>query len=116
MTRLVRNSPEEVLGRLTFRRPDRLRHTTTIPAREATTAEWPDWVPSELLKAWAGQGITLPWAHQVRAAEFAHAGRDVVIATGTASGKSLAFTLPALSAVHRGLGAPNGRGSTTLYL
>ena len=116
MTRFVQPSPEEVLGRLTAGRPDRLRHTTTIPAREATTALWPDWVPPDLLNAWAGQGINLPWAHQVRAAEFAHAGRDVVIATGTASGKSLAFAIPALSAIHRGLGAPNGRGSTTLYL
>ena len=116
MTRLVRPTPEDVLGRLTAGRPDRLRHTATIPARTATTADWPLWVPPELVTAWAGQGIDRPWRHQVEAAEFAHAGRDVVLATGTASGKSLAFTLPALAAVHRGLTAPNGRGSTTMYL
>ncbi|MSV51970.1 MAG: DEAD/DEAH box helicase, partial [Actinobacteria bacterium] len=116
MTRLVRPTPEDVLGRLTAGRPDRLRHTATIPARTATTADWPLWVPPELVTAWAGQGIDRPWRHQVEAAEFAHAGRDVVLATGTASGKSLAFTLPALAAVHRGLTVPNGRGSTTMYL
>jgi DEAD/DEAH box helicase domain-containing protein len=116
MTRLVRPTPEDVLGRLTAGRPDRLRHTATIPARSATTADWPSWAPPELVTAFGGQGIDRPWRHQVEAAEFAHAGLDVVLATGTASGKSLAFALPALSAVHRGLAAPNGRGSTTLYL
>ena len=33
------------------------------------------------------------------AADAAHAGRHVVLATGTASGKSLAYQLPALSAI-----------------
>jgi DEAD/DEAH box helicase domain-containing protein len=44
-------------------------------------------------------GIDRPWSHQAQAAELAHAGRDVVVATGTASGKSLAYQLPALSAL-----------------
>ena len=44
-------------------------------------------------------GIQAPWRHQVQAAELARAGRSVIIATGTASGKSLAYLLPALTAV-----------------
>ena len=51
-----------------------------------------------------------PWEHQVAAAELAHAGRHVVLATGTASGKSLAYQLPALSAL---LADPKAR---VLYL
>ena len=122
MTRSVRPSsgprsgPEDVLGRLVTGRPDRLRHITTLPARTAEFAPWPSWAPADLVQALRGRGIDEPWSHQVRAAEIAHAGRDVVLATGTASGKSLAFTLPALAAIHAGLTAPNGRGSTSLYL
>ena len=38
-----------------------------------------------------------PWRHQVDAAQLARDGRHVVVATGTASGKSLAYQLPALT-------------------
>ena len=37
-----------------------------------------------------------PWRHQVEAAQLAREGAHVVVATGTASGKSLAYQLPAL--------------------
>ena len=43
-------------------------------------------------------------------------GRHVVLATGTASGKSLAFQLPALTAVLGGRRANGRRGATVLYL
>ena len=57
-----------------------------------------------------------PYAHQVEAAEHARAGRSVVVSTGTASGKSLAYLLPALTAVREGARAGDGRGATVLYL
>ena len=53
---------------------------------------------------------TGPWSHQAQAAELAHAGRDVVVATGTASGKSLAYQLPVLTAL------PPIREACALYL
>ncbi|BBZ09164.1 DEAD/DEAH box helicase [Mycolicibacterium doricum] len=40
-----------------------------------------------------------PWSHQRAAADLAHDGRHVVLSTGTASGKSLAYQLPILSAM-----------------
>ncbi len=43
-----------------------------------------------------------PYAHQARAWQHLAAGRDVVLATGTASGKSLVYQLPALQALHEG--------------
>jgi DEAD/DEAH box helicase domain-containing protein len=55
-------------------------------------------------------GIEKPWEHQVTAASLAHEGQDVVISTGTGSGKSLAYLLPALTSV---LNSPRAR---VLYL
>ncbi|MBV9727865.1 MAG: DEAD/DEAH box helicase, partial [Pseudonocardiales bacterium] len=74
-----------------------LRHATTIPGRAATTVGWPSWVPDRLRESLAVAGVTAPWAHQITVAEFARAGRHVVVATGTASGKSLAYQLPVLA-------------------
>lgn len=58
---------------------------------------WPEWVPQTLRSALAARGVTRPWRHQYEAATLAWSGRHVVVATGTASGKSLAYLLPALS-------------------
>ncbi|MFE7259150.1 DEAD/DEAH box helicase, partial [Streptomyces albidoflavus] len=41
---------------------------------------------------------------------------SVIVATGTASGKSLAYLVPVLSSLLDGAEAPNGRGATALYL
>ncbi len=68
------------------------------PARPGVTEAWPTWVAPGVREALGGAGVTDLWAHQVRAAEAAWAGRHVVIASGTASGKSLGYWLPALSA------------------
>ena len=46
--------------------------------------------------------MTAPWAHQAAVAEHARGGRNVIISTGTASGKSLGYLLPALTAVLAG--------------
>jgi DEAD/DEAH box helicase domain-containing protein len=74
-----------------------LRHATTIPGRAATAAGWPSWVPDRLRESLTVAGVAAPWAHQVAVAELAWAGRHVVVATGTASGKSLAYQLPVLA-------------------
>jgi DEAD/DEAH box helicase domain-containing protein len=73
------------------------RHVTTIPGRVAMTVEWPAWVPHRLRESLVAAGVAAPWAHQVDVAELARAGRHVVVATGTASGKSLAYQLPVLA-------------------
>ncbi|MCP2257974.1 DEAD/DEAH box helicase domain-containing protein [Streptoalloteichus tenebrarius] len=74
-----------------------MTHVAHIPERRARTVEWPKWTPTELRDALRARGVERPWTHQVAAAEAAHGGRHVVVATGTASGKSLAYQLPVLS-------------------
>jgi len=97
-------------------REDRLRHLEVLPAREAVHEDWPAWVPDDVRGAYAAQGVARPWRHQVVAADAAHAGDHVIVATGTASGKSLAYQLPALSAIRAARGPRGERGASVLYL
>ncbi|MFZ0228468.1 DEAD/DEAH box helicase [Mycobacterium sp.] len=76
-----------------------LRHVAELAARRGRQRPWPTWVEPDVLAAFTDRGISSPWAHQVQAADLAHAGRHVVVSTGTASGKSLAYQLPILNAL-----------------
>lgn len=49
------------------------------------------------MKRLACQGVGGLWPHQREAADLAHRGQNVIISTGTASGKSLAYLVPALT-------------------
>ncbi|WP_267901072.1 DEAD/DEAH box helicase [Amycolatopsis panacis] len=85
-------------------------HVARMPARAAGFAPWPEWSAPEVVAACTAAGVGNPWRHQVEAACLAHAGRHVVISTGTASGKSLAYQLPVLSGLAR------DAKTTALYL
>ena len=83
-------------------------HVEHIPARAGQEVPWPSWVPAPVAEAFAARGIRAPWSHQALAADHAQAGRNVIISTAAASGKSLGYLLPALTAVLA--------GDTVLYL
>jgi DEAD/DEAH box helicase domain-containing protein len=70
-----------------------------FPAREAQWADFPAWVHPDLASAYAAKGIRRLYTHQAAAAEAVHAGKNVVIVTPTASGKTLCYNLPVLNAV-----------------
>jgi DEAD/DEAH box helicase domain-containing protein len=112
------HSVSELVDRLTAPagRAERLTHLEVLPPRPAGEAAWPQWVDDDLRAAYAARGVERPWRHQVAAAEEAHAGRHVVVATGTASGKSLAYQLPTLSTLRSSRGPRDERGATVLYL
>jgi DEAD/DEAH box helicase domain-containing protein len=76
-----------------------LRHVAELPPRHGHPRAWPAWAEPDVVQAFTESSISAPWAHQLDAAELAHAGRHVVISTGTASGKSLAYQLPILNAL-----------------
>jgi DEAD/DEAH box helicase domain-containing protein len=101
----------ELLATLTAApgRADRVTHVEFLPTRPARPIEWPDWVDPQVKARLRAAGIRAPWSHQVAAASLAWAGHSVVVATGTASGKSLVYLLPALTAARRD-------GAHTLYL
>ncbi len=105
-----------VADRLAAGRRDRLTHAEHLPARPGADVDWPDWIAPEVASALQGQGIRRPWTHQVAAADLAYAGDHVVVATGTASGKSAAFLMPALTAIEQHRRPNNRPGASVLYL
>src|SRR6266481_3626378 len=87
----------------TFAARDRDGETLTAvrhyPAREAQWAEFPEWVRADLRAAYNAKGIRQLYTHQAAAAEAVRAGKNVVIVTPTASGKTLCYNLPVLDAI-----------------
>ncbi|MCV7230461.1 DEAD/DEAH box helicase [Mycolicibacterium komossense] len=72
-------------------------HIAELPPRQGCRQSWPQWADPEVVHAFTERGISAPWSHQSEAADLAYQGRHVVISTGTASGKSLAYQLPILT-------------------
>lgn len=82
-----------------------------VPARPARMAAFPEWLHPSLVDAMHSRGIVELFSHQRACADLLHQGRDAVIATATASGKSLAYHLPVLDALIR-----DGLDARGLYL
>jgi DEAD/DEAH box helicase domain-containing protein len=70
-----------------------------FPARDAQWADFPAWVNDDLRAAYAAKGIHRLYSHQAQAAEIVHAGKNAVIVTPTASGKTLCYNLPVLNSI-----------------
>ena len=88
---------------------ERIVARVDLPARQACYADFPEALDPGLLAALRSRGITRLYSHQRIAIDHALAGRHVVIATPTASGKSLCYHLPALQRFRRD-------GAKALYL
>lgn len=80
-------------------RAERLTASRIFPERTAEHADWPRWADATVVQGYRKLGVERPWTHQAVAADLVHQGRHTALATSTGSGKSLAFWLPALSAV-----------------
>jgi DEAD/DEAH box helicase domain-containing protein len=78
---------------------EELAYVTEVPAREARLVPIPDALSPRVQEALSAQGLTGLYSHQAEAFESASRGEHLVIATGTASGKTLAFNLPVLDAL-----------------
>jgi DEAD/DEAH box helicase domain-containing protein len=95
------------------RRPENrgaLTHWERIAARPPRHGELTLPLPPPLAESLQSRGITRLYTHQVQAIEALRGGLDVVVVTGTASGKSLCYHLPVLE---RLLAEPE---ATALYL
>ena len=108
--------PRDVLAALRDALPGRSVGVHEVPARAARRCDRPSWVDPVLAGALQGAGLDRPWSHQAEVADLLHGGRHTVVATGTASGKSLGYLLPVLSELGRGARSASGRAATALYL
>jgi DEAD/DEAH box helicase domain-containing protein len=89
---------------------DVLVHERALPAQPASLGVLRPHLPPPLARALLRQGITQLYAHQVATVEALRDGKNVVLASPTASGKSLAFALPTIERVML------TRGTRALYL
>jgi len=69
------------------------------PARPPRFAQIPEGLHPKVTAALAARGIEQLFTHQADAWDAAQRGEHLVVATGTASGKTLAFNLPVLDAL-----------------
>jgi len=80
---------------------EELAYLGSEPPRDPRLAALPDELHPRVREALAGQGIDQLYTHQVKAWEAAARGEHLIVTTGTASGKTLAFNLPVLDALAR---------------
>ena len=74
-----------------------ITHVRRIPARDPRYADFPGALDPRITDALRERGIEQLYCHQARSIEAALAGRDVVVVTPTASGKTLCFNLPVVN-------------------
>ena len=82
-----------------------VRAVRRVPAREAEYIDLPAGVPEPLKAALATRGIKQLYSHQAQALEAVSAGKNVVVVTPTASGKTLCYNLPVLQELIKNPGA-----------
>lgn len=78
---------------------DQIVHIQHIPARPAVYADPPGGLHPAVARTLLWQGIDRLYSHQAEAIGHIRAGRNVVIVTGTASGKTLCYNIPVVEAI-----------------
>ncbi len=66
-------------------------------ARQQRKYDFPTWLQPSMAKALETKGISGLYTHQAKAIELVHSGSNIVVTTGTASGKSLCYQIPILN-------------------
>jgi len=108
--RSLRAGEEGVLARVERLRADpelggRFTCWRRFPPRHGRVEAFPAALDPRLVRLFEARGLHELRAHQARAIELALAGEDVLVATPTASGKTLAYTAPVLQALLESDGA-----------
>ncbi len=80
---------------------EELAYLGSEPTRDGRAEPFPDDLDPRVASALVGRGISALWRHQAEAWEAVRDGGNLIVTTGTASGKSLAFNLPVLDLLAR---------------
>ena len=78
---------------------ENVRALREIPASEGHYAAFPAWMHASIRLVLEKRGIFELYSHQAQAAELVRSGRDIVLVTPTASGKTLCYNLPVLQRI-----------------
>jgi DEAD/DEAH box helicase domain-containing protein len=97
----VARDANRLVRALSNKHADRVTGQLTLPARPADTRPLPEALSPALSEALRSRGLQSLYRHQLEAWEATRRGEHVVIATPTASGKTLCYTLPVVDAVLR---------------
>ncbi|MFT5051363.1 MAG: DEAD/DEAH box helicase domain-containing protein [Chlamydiales bacterium] len=84
---------------------DCLVHWHEIAPRPGRSVPFPAQLDQRLVEVLKERGVTELYEHQARAIEAALDGRDVLVATPTASGKTIGYTAPVLQSLFESDGA-----------
>lgn len=76
-----------------------LVHIAHLPAKRARYGKLREGLPEKLSKALDAVGTKRLFSHQVQAIDLVRAGQHIVVATGTASGKTLCYNIPVLESI-----------------
>tara|TARA_Y100000590_G_scaffold466157_1_gene640650 strand:- start:8250 stop:10640 length:2391 start_codon:yes stop_codon:yes gene_type:complete len=87
-----------------------LAHVHRIPPKQAETVPFPEDLPEPIISTLQSRGIDQLYSHQADCWNTVQAGKHTVVVTPTASGKTLCYNMPVLTA------ALNSPGSKALYL
>ena len=89
------------LSQLTNRRffEDQVAHVERLPERPPVYADLAGGLHPTVTAILAEKGISDLYCHQVEAVEAVREGQSVVVVTGTASGKTLCYTIPVLESL-----------------
>jgi DEAD/DEAH box helicase domain-containing protein len=74
-----------------------IAHAERLEGREGKYVSIPDFIDERLMGALKKRGITRLFSHQGDALEAVRGGKDIVVVTPTASGKTLCYNLPILN-------------------
>ncbi|TET80453.1 DEAD/DEAH box helicase, partial [candidate division TA06 bacterium] len=78
---------------------DRITAYSVLPVKEGSYREYPSFLRESLVRVLKGMGMSKLYSHQRGAVDLIDAGKNVVVVTPTASGKTLCYNLPVLDSI-----------------
>jgi len=74
-------------------------HWKELPAQKASFSTFPQSLDQSLCEALQARGIKKLYSHQAEALEIAFSGKNYIVVTPTASGKTLCYNLPVIQSI-----------------
>lgn len=83
----------------TFNNPKLITSKILLPSKSADFVKFPEWVDERIIGALSKKGINSLFSHQSETINLINQGKNVVVVTPTASGKTLCYNLPVIDRI-----------------